>query len=69
MRHPVPLPTFSEAHAYAMGKDCACRGATGDNCHFRLFATPALTRAWERGKADGDAVRNRVRRRECDGQH
>lgn len=39
-----------KARAERMGYDCARNGANETNCDFRLFATPELTAAWERGK-------------------
>lgn len=41
---------------YDMGFDYAVNGATIANCDFRLFATPARTREWERGKRDGEKL-------------
>lgn len=38
--------------AYRMGRDYTFNGPNEDNSHFRLFATPGHTRAWEKGKAD-----------------
>lgn len=46
----APLPTVKQA--YRMGRDYALNGPNQDNCHFRLFATPAHTQAWEKGKVD-----------------
>lgn len=43
-----------EKEAYRYGFDCGKYGPTIMNCHFTLFATPELTKAWERGKADGE---------------
>lgn len=40
--------------AYRAGKNCALHGADGENCHISLFGTTVLTRAWERGKRDGE---------------
>ena len=40
--------------AYEAGKACARDGPNTTNCHFSLFATRAMTTAWEHGKADGD---------------
>ena len=40
--------------AYNAGLDCALNGANTTNCHFTLFATKELTKAWERGKAAGE---------------
>jgi hypothetical protein len=48
----------SELEAYEAGKDCAVNGANTTNCHFTHFATPALTKAWEQGKANGESDRN-----------
>lgn len=44
----------TETEAYQMGRDCALNGANTTNCHFTLFATPHLTAAWERGKAEAE---------------
>ena len=41
--------------AYDAGVDCARNGANTTNCDFRLFATPEMTKEWERGKRDGEA--------------
>ena len=41
--------------AYVMGYNCGQYGANQVNSHFRLFATPELTAAWEQGKADAEA--------------
>lgn len=38
--------------AYNAGYDCGKHGSTEQNCHFALFASPEMTRAWERGKRD-----------------
>lgn len=51
------LPSYSTEDAYAMGLDCGKNGASEKNCHFRLFARPELTKAWERGNADGKRMR------------
>lgn len=42
-----------EAAAYRAGFDCAKNGANTDNCHFRYFSRPSMTKAWERGKHEG----------------
>lgn len=55
----MKLPFFksrSEEEAYKAGRDCALSGATTANCHFSLFATPELMRAWERGKESVEKV-------------
>jgi hypothetical protein len=46
----LALPTVEDA--YRMGRDYHINGPNEDNCHFRLFATPEYTQAWEQGKAD-----------------
>jgi hypothetical protein len=43
------------AEAYAAGRDCALNGANTTNSHFRHFATPEQTKAWEKGKAEAEA--------------
>ena len=40
--------------AYEAGRDCGLNGPNMSNCHFSLFATPAMTKAWERGKREGE---------------
>jgi len=47
---PAVMPSVEDA--YRMGRDYTFNGPNEDNCHFRLFATPGHTRAWEKGKAD-----------------
>lgn len=49
------LPSVEDA--YRAGRDYHRNGPDEGNCHFRLFATPAHTRAWEKGKADAAAGR------------
>jgi len=44
---------------YDAGYNCGCTGPTESNCNFMWFATPDLTREWDRGKADGDKYRRR----------
>lgn len=44
----------TEDEAFRAGYDCAVNGADTVNCHFRFFATPDLTRAWENGKRRGE---------------
>ena len=36
-------------HCYEMGRDAKKNGASPINCHFSLFRTPEMTRAWEKG--------------------
>lgn len=46
--------TDEEQRAFDAGVACALEGPDEDNCHFRHFATPYLTAAWERGKAQAE---------------
>jgi hypothetical protein len=46
-----------EDYAEAMGYDAGRNKPNEKNCHFSIFATPEMTRAWERGKKRGDAER------------
>ena len=48
---------FGVRLAEAAGYNCAMVGPNTDNCDFRLFSLPELTRAWERGKARGEKQR------------
>jgi len=41
----------TEQQAYEAGSDARLRGPNTTNCHFRYFARPELTAAWEQGKA------------------
>jgi len=41
--------------AYKAGFDSVVSGPNTTNCNFRLFATPAMTRAWEHGQRDAKA--------------
>ncbi len=43
---------ISEQDAYQQGRDCGISGPNETNCHFSLFASPRLTKAWERGKRE-----------------
>ena len=40
---------MKEKEAFEMGKDCAKNGANITNCNISIFATPELTKAWEKG--------------------
>ena len=44
-------------HAYDMGVDYARNGADTKNCHFTLFATPAMMKQWEKGRDDEQSKR------------
>ncbi len=46
-------PPVTEEYAERMGHDAGFNGANTTNCHFSIFATPQLMRAWERGKNRG----------------
>lgn len=46
-----------EDWAEAMGYDAGRNKPNETNCHFSIFATPAMTKAWEKGKKRGDAAR------------
>lgn len=35
---------------YQMGRDYAINGANEENCHFLLFGSAEMTKAWERGR-------------------
>ncbi len=43
----------TEQEAEAAGRDAAISGPNTANSHFTFFATPALTKAWERGNEGG----------------
>jgi hypothetical protein len=57
LRRFLNLRDFSKEDAEKAGYDCGKNGPSSTNCHFRLFATPELTKAWERGKARADKER------------
>ena len=44
-------------YAESMGYDAGLNGANTVNSHFAIFSEPEFTKAWERGKARGDAER------------
>jgi ribosome modulation factor len=56
---PIPFSTgeMTEERAHSFGYDAGRNKPNETNCHFSIFATPELTRAWERGKKAGDAER------------
>jgi hypothetical protein len=47
----------TEQEAESAGFDAGYNGSNTTNCHFSLFATPAMTKAWERGHARGKEAR------------
>lgn len=46
--------------AYKAGYSAGLNGPGTDNCHFSFFATPDLTKSWERGNALGRETRDLV---------
>ena len=48
------VPKQDEKAARDAGRDCALNGANTTNCHFSLFSSPELTRAWEEGKKQAE---------------
>lgn len=56
-RLPLSVSPPSEEHAERMGFDAGYNKPDETNCHFSLFATRALTTAWERGKKRGEEKR------------
>lgn len=48
--------------ARAKGYDSGLNGASTTNCHFSLFATPELTKAWEEGNRHGKEEAKRRKR-------
>lgn len=54
----VSLRPVNSGHAYTAGYDFGLNGANTRNCHFKYFATPELTKEWERGKADSEDTPN-----------
>ena len=53
------IPVFDLKHCYRLGYDCGKSGANTTNCHFAAFASPMKTKAWEHGKADAEAGKER----------
>ncbi len=41
--------------AYNAGYDCVEQGPNERNCHFALFSSPEMSRAWDQGKFDADS--------------
>lgn len=41
-------------YAYEMGYDCGINGVNETNCNFGIFSDKENTRAWEKGKRDGE---------------
>lgn len=44
---------MKETMAYDLGLDCAVNGANTVNCYFKIFRTPNLKDAWQRGYDKG----------------
>lgn len=55
-------PPATEREAFEAGREAGMHGANELTAHYRFFARPELTAAWERGNADGKTAR-RARRR------
>jgi len=51
------VPKRTKIYAYRMGYDCGINGSNLTNCHFGIFSTPENTKAWERGKKDGEKIK------------
>lgn len=43
-----------EKTAFVAGYNCSIYGANTKNCHYSLFASPELTKAWESGKEQAE---------------
>lgn len=43
-------------YAYEAGWDCEINGANTENCHFSLFSSPEMTKAWEHGKKNAQIL-------------
>lgn len=43
--------------AYMLGVDCGLHGANLVNCNFKIFSSPENTKAWERGKKEGEKAK------------
>ena len=39
----------TKKQAFDAGRDCAKNGANTTNCHFTLFASKELMKAWQKG--------------------
>ena len=46
-----------EKDAYAAGFHCGRYGSDTQNCHFKYFSRPSLTKAWERGKREAESLK------------
>jgi hypothetical protein len=46
-------PPVTKEHTERMGFDSEFNGANTTNCHFSLFGSPELTKAWELGNKRG----------------
>lgn len=61
MKFPITRSvTIDEARS--CGYACGLHGPNTHNCHFSLFATPALTKAWEEGKRRGEEEKAKQRK-------
>lgn len=50
---------MTKEKAYKLGFDCGLNGSNLTNCDFRIFSTPEFTKEWERGKLDGENVKEK----------
>lgn len=44
----------TKEQAYEFGRDCGINGANNINSHYSIFFSNENTKAWERGKRDGE---------------
>lgn len=51
----LPRPTIDTA--YSAGYDSEMNGASEQNCHFTLFSSPEMTRAWDAGVREAKRVK------------
>lgn len=54
-------PGATEREAYEAGRQAGLHRANDATAHYRYFARPELTAAWERGNASGKLERRRAR--------
>ena len=50
---------ISKHRAYELGLDCGQNGSNENNCHFTIFSDPENTKEWERGKRDGERLKQK----------
>lgn len=49
---------MNQKKAYELGYDAGKNGVNTTNTNFAIFSTPENTKAWERGKADGEKAKS-----------